>query len=236
MMNFTLVTALLCTFSWISVSVSEFHTVEVQPGEEVTLMCSNFTSTPSHINWFRLNNRPNASCISSMFSSDTNATFCDGFQNSKFNMTSNTTTIFLKIKQVDLSDSELYFCGFYSNGNSVIVSATYLKVQGSDDSHGDVDSKCESKILLKISFIVQIIKCFKVHTLNSFASNFIFSQVSKPKIDNNLMSDCKYFYLQNLGSDALTYAALSFRSKAKSSRRPASENQLETNVVYAATR
>lgn len=50
------------------------------------------------------------------------------------------------------------------------------------------------------------------------------------------MNDCKCFFSQNLGSDALNYAALSFHPKAKSSRRPASENQVESNVVYAATR
>uniref|UniRef100_A0A4W6CWR9 Ig-like domain-containing protein n=1 Tax=Lates calcarifer TaxID=8187 RepID=A0A4W6CWR9_LATCA len=130
MMNFTLITALLCTFSWISVSVSEFHTVEVQPGEEVTLLCTNFTSSVAHILWFRLSNEPNASQISSMFTSDGNASYSDGFQNGKFNMTSNSTTLFLNIKPVDLSDSGLYFCGLPTTGNSVISSATYLKVQG----------------------------------------------------------------------------------------------------------
>ncbi|XP_038586981.1 uncharacterized protein LOC119912076 [Micropterus salmoides] len=218
MMNFTLVTALLCTFSWISVSVSEFHTVEVQSGEEVTLMCSNFTSTPSHIIWFRLNNRPNASCISSMSNSEMNTSFCDGFQNSKFNMTSNTTTIFLKIKQVDLSDSGLYFCGFYSNGNSVIVSATYLKVQEAFDGITKLRSVILGAvfiflIMVIISLVVQIRKLHSAH-----------------KEGQNLQPS------ENLGSDDLNYAALSFRPKAKSSRRPASENQLEPNVVYAATR
>uniref|UniRef100_A0A4W6CW94 Immunoglobulin V-set domain-containing protein n=1 Tax=Lates calcarifer TaxID=8187 RepID=A0A4W6CW94_LATCA len=110
-MNFTLITALLC---WISVSVSEFHTVEVQPGEEVTLL---------------LSNKPNATSICYMSNSDGNASYSDGFQNGKFNMTSNSTTLFLNIKPVDLSDSGLYFCGFPSNGNPVISIATHLKVQ-----------------------------------------------------------------------------------------------------------
>ena len=114
----------------IAASLSEFYTVEVQPGEDVTLLCSNFSSVPIHIHWFRLANRSNTSCISSMVSPDSNVSFCDGFQNCKFNMTSNTTALFLKIKQVDLSDSGLYFCGFKTDGNPIIVSATYLKVQG----------------------------------------------------------------------------------------------------------
>ncbi|XP_044039102.1 uncharacterized protein LOC122869830 isoform X1 [Siniperca chuatsi] len=218
MMNFTLITALLCTFSWISVSVSEFHTVEVQSGEEVTLMCSNFTSSPSHILWFRLSNRPNVSCISSMVSSDANASFCDGYQNGKFNMTSNTTTLFLKIKQVDLSDSGLYFCGFNSDGNSVIVSATYLKVQETFDGITNLTSVILGALI--IFFIIVIIgllvKIRKLHTA--------------PKEGQNPP------HSENLVSDALNYAALSFHPKAKSSRRPASEKQLESNVVYAATR
>ena len=114
----------------ISVCVSEFHTVELQPAEQVTLMCSNFSSFTGHMFWFRLDSRPNISRISSMWSSDSNASLYDGFQNGKFNMTSNTTTLFLNITHVDLADSGLYFCGFYSDGKPVIVTATYLKVQG----------------------------------------------------------------------------------------------------------
>ncbi|XP_038586394.1 uncharacterized protein LOC119911562 [Micropterus salmoides] len=231
MMNFTLVTALLCSFSWISVSVSEFHTVEVQPGEEVTLTCSNFTSTPSHINWFRLNNRSNASCISAMISSDTNATFCDGFKNSKFNMTSNTTTLFLKIKQVDLSDSGLYFCRFISNSNSAIDSATYLKFQGSNEPHVDVDSKCKKAFdgLTKITIVI-------LDALIIILVMVVIALVVKiRKLKAAHKEEQNLQHSENLGSDALNYAALSFRPKAKSSRRPESENQLESNVVYAAT-
>ncbi|XP_045921615.1 uncharacterized protein LOC123981047 [Micropterus dolomieu] len=217
MMNFTLVTALLCSFSWISVSVSEFHTVEVQPGEEVTLMCSNFTSTPSHINWFRLNNRSNASCISAMISSVVNATFCDGFKNSKFNMMSNITTLFLKIKQVDLSDSGLYFCGFISNSNSAIDSATYLKVQEAFDGLTKITIVILDALIIILVMVV-IALVVKIRKLNA-----------AHKEEQNLQ------HSENLGSDALNYAALSFRPKAKSSRRLESENQLESNVVYAAT-
>uniref|UniRef100_A0A3Q3GDZ1 Ig-like domain-containing protein n=1 Tax=Labrus bergylta TaxID=56723 RepID=A0A3Q3GDZ1_9LABR len=113
----------------LSVSVSEFHTVDAQPGEEVTLLCSNFTLFPLHITWFRLNSTSNTSRISSLSSTDEKASFFGEFQNSSFDVTSNSTHLFLKMKQVDFSHSGLYLCGFSSEGNSVIVSATYFKVQ-----------------------------------------------------------------------------------------------------------
>uniref|UniRef100_A0A3B4ZJC8 Ig-like domain-containing protein n=1 Tax=Stegastes partitus TaxID=144197 RepID=A0A3B4ZJC8_9TELE len=128
--NFTFIAALLCTFSWISVSVSEFLTVEVQPAQEVTLMCNNCTSLATIISWFRMTNGSNMNCISYMLNSESKALLCDGFQNGSFIMTSNITNLFLKIKSVDVSDSGLYFCGCYKEGHSAFVSPTYLKVQG----------------------------------------------------------------------------------------------------------
>lgn len=50
------------------------------------------------------------------------------------------------------------------------------------------------------------------------------------------MNNYKYFYSQNITSNDLNYAALSFQPKAKSSRRPRAEQQLESSAVYAAIR
>ncbi|KAI9538194.1 hypothetical protein NQZ68_017927 [Dissostichus eleginoides] len=44
---------LLCSLSGICVS-SESQTVDVSPGEEVTLLCSNFSSAVTQIMWFRV--------------------------------------------------------------------------------------------------------------------------------------------------------------------------------------
>ena len=122
--------SLLCVSGWISVSVSESQTVEVQPGGEVTLQCSNISKAPTQTDWFRVVNRTKASCISSMYESGDKASLCDGFQNGKFEMHSNISTVFLKIKRVDLSDSGLYLCGFYINTHTVIADVTELSVQG----------------------------------------------------------------------------------------------------------
>uniref|UniRef100_A0A3B4YGB9 Ig-like domain-containing protein n=1 Tax=Seriola lalandi dorsalis TaxID=1841481 RepID=A0A3B4YGB9_SERLL len=205
-MTFNLVTALLFTCSWISVSVSEFHTVEVQSGEEVTLMCTNFTSSTSHIFWFRLDNRPNATCICSMSSSNASVTFCDGFQNGKFNMTSNITTLFLQIKQVDSSDSGLYFCGSYWNNWSIIVSATYLKVQESVELATLTCAILSALVIFLIIIVIVLgLKIRKLHTVTI------------------------YCHLQNPSSADVTYAALKFNSKLRKSSRPASKRGLELN-------
>ncbi|XP_044039084.1 uncharacterized protein LOC122869820 [Siniperca chuatsi] len=232
MRSFTLITAfLLCSLSWISVSVSESQTVEVQPGEDVTLLCSNISKHPTQTDWFRLINRTKPSCISSMYESGSEASFCDGFQNGKFAMSANVSTVFLKIKRVDLSDSGLYFCGFYINKHTVIASATYLNVQGNGESD-EVDFKAEKepdgmKNLLSVILgglavfltIIVIVLAVKIRKLQTAVNE-------EPQPERN----------KNLGSDDLNYAALSFQAKAKRHRRPAPERELEPNVVYAATR
>ncbi|XP_029138481.1 T-cell surface glycoprotein CD8 beta chain-like [Labrus bergylta] len=129
MRNCILITAsLLCSLIWISVSGLKSQTVEVQSGDEATLQCSNFSSAPTLTYWFRLN-RSEPHCISHMFRSFEPATFCSGFKDGKFNMTSNISTVFLNINQVDLSDSGLYFCGYYVSRYPLIVDATFLEVQ-----------------------------------------------------------------------------------------------------------
>uniref|UniRef100_A0A8D0AIB1 Ig-like domain-containing protein n=1 Tax=Sander lucioperca TaxID=283035 RepID=A0A8D0AIB1_SANLU len=110
--------------------LSESQTVEVQPGEDVTLLCSNFSSTPSQIYWFRAVKRSQPRCVSFMFRAPEPARLCDGFQNGKFEMTSNMSAVFLQITQVNSSDSGLYFCGYIVTKDKVIVDATYLEVQG----------------------------------------------------------------------------------------------------------
>ncbi|KAM4536792.1 uncharacterized protein PAE49_021248 [Odontesthes bonariensis] len=214
MMSFTLMLALLCTFSWISASVSEFHTVEVQPGEEVTLLCSNFSSFPAHIVWFKLANGPNVSRISSMFSSESNTSLFDGFPNSKFKMTSNTTNLFLNIKRVDFSDSGLYFCGNNKEGLSVIFSATYLQVQAVS-TNPLIVILGGGTIFLVIIIICLVVRIRTFHTVQSDKQNPQHSEMP---------------------SEALNYAAVGFRPKAERSRRPVHDRELEPHVVYAATR
>ncbi|XP_061566586.1 uncharacterized protein LOC133420775 [Cololabis saira] len=174
MTNLSLTLALLCTLRWICVSVSEFHTVEVRPGEEVTLTCSNFSSFPSNIHWFKLADGTSVRQISSMSSSVTGAILYGEFQNGRFTMTSNTIRLYLNITKVGLNDSGLYFCGRYKQGESVISSATYLQVKGNGVSNFKTEGGGTTNLLtvtlgsLNVFFMILIVgfvvKIWQLHT------------------------------------------------------------------------
>uniref|UniRef100_A0A671Y0W5 Ig-like domain-containing protein n=1 Tax=Sparus aurata TaxID=8175 RepID=A0A671Y0W5_SPAAU len=210
MRNSTVLTALLlCSLSWISVSGSESQIVEVQSGQEVTLQCSNFSSAITQIIWFRVVSRSQPRCVSHMFKATEPAKLCDGFQSGKFEMRSNISTLFLRIKQVDSSDSGLYFCGNYLSGAPVIVSSTYVQVQ---EVFGGI-TKLTSVILggLTVSVMMVVICLVLIWELSDS-------------------------YLQNLDSDDLKDVALRLYSTAIRNRRPASEREVETCVIYSASR
>ncbi|XP_037614620.1 uncharacterized protein LOC119481589 [Sebastes umbrosus] len=216
MRSFTLTALLLCSLS--SVSGSESQTVEVQSGDEVTLTCNNIFKLPTRKEWFRLINRTKPSCISSMYGVYGEASFCDGFQKEKFEMSSNNSTVFLKIKRVDLSDSGLYFCGIYKGQRTVIVSATHLIVQEENDGSANLMSLILGGLTVSLTIVV-VVLAVKVRKLQTAVNE-------EPQPERN----------KNMGSDELNYAALSFQAKPKRSRRPAPEREMEPHVVYAATR
>uniref|UniRef100_A0A672IH39 Ig-like domain-containing protein n=1 Tax=Salarias fasciatus TaxID=181472 RepID=A0A672IH39_SALFA len=214
--NFTATTTIsLC---WISSSVGDFRTVEVLPGEEATMLCSNLTSLFIPVVWYRLaNTESRISSISSMLSSDSNATLYTGFQNGRFTMASNNSHIFLNIKPVDLSDFGLYFCGQNINSGVDIFNRTYLKSQETLP-----DSQNSTYMLLGglIVFLIVV----------------IIALVFKIKMILYQMSNCQCFHSQSQESDGLNYAAVSFQPRTNRGRRQTAERELEPHVVYAATR
>ncbi|KAK2862706.1 hypothetical protein Q5P01_002239 [Channa striata] len=222
MRSFVISALLLFSYSWISVSGSETHTVEVQCGKEVTLLCSNISKIPTQTDWFRLANGTKPHCISSMYGVDTEASYCDGFQHG-FNMTSNISAVFLKIKRVDLSDSGLYFCGFYIDTHTVISTSIHLNVQVLKEKEEPVGMKNPMTVILGaltvFLTIVIIVLALKIRRLQTAVT-----EEPQPKPN------------KNLSSDDLNYAALRFQPKPKRNCRPATARDLEPNIVYAATR
>uniref|UniRef100_A0A3P8Q540 Immunoglobulin domain-containing protein n=1 Tax=Astatotilapia calliptera TaxID=8154 RepID=A0A3P8Q540_ASTCA len=175
----------------------EFQTSEVQAGENVTLQCPRIYTYD--VTTF---------CEPS---------FCYGFKNGLFEMSSNVTSVFLKIKQVNISDAGLYFCGFYTSAHTVFSSATELRIQRKLDFSLSVHIMLG--VVTALLTIVVVILVLKVRKLQTGKITISF----------------KYDF-QNLSPDDLNYAALSFQTKAKRSWRSATQRELEPHVVYAATR
>uniref|UniRef100_A0A3B3WM72 Ig-like domain-containing protein n=1 Tax=Poecilia mexicana TaxID=48701 RepID=A0A3B3WM72_9TELE len=203
-------TALTMTNFILASLFCQFHTVSVRPAEDVTLMCSNFSEVLSHISWFKMNSSPNVSRISSMLGAESNVSLFDGFHFSKYNMTSNITNLFLTIREVNISDSGLYFCGPYVGaavGTAVpgVFTATHLQVEGKMD-------------VINAAFIISFVLFLVEFVIVALA---LFEQAN---------------LLQNLDPDCLSYAALKSHPKAKNYTRLSDEKELETNVLYAATR
>uniref|UniRef100_A0A3P9N1D8 Ig-like domain-containing protein n=1 Tax=Poecilia reticulata TaxID=8081 RepID=A0A3P9N1D8_POERE len=225
-------TLLMC---FISVSVCQFHTVSVRPAEDVTLMCSNFSKFFSHVFWFKMNSSPNASRISAMLSAESNVSLSDGFHFSKYNMTSNITNLFLKIKEVNFSDSGLYFCGQYVTAGEApvpaVFTATHLQVEGKMDFIDFIDAAFYvSDRLLNLPRM--ILGCVAV-----FLTVVIVALVVKIRtIQNGQAERTNLQPSENLDPDGLNYEVLHIRPKAKNKRRPADEKNLKDNVLYAATR
>ncbi|XP_029941426.1 uncharacterized protein LOC115383381 [Salarias fasciatus] len=243
METLTLISALLSMFCWISSSVGDFHTVEVLPGEEATMLCSNLINMITHIFWYRLaNTEYNISSISSMLSSDGNATLFAGFQNGRFTMTSNNSHVFLNIKPVDLSDAGLYFCGHKMNSDMVIFDRTYLKMQETlPDSLNSTSMLLGGLIVFLIVVIIALVfKIRSFHTGTSLVFILTFSariQSKSQRCTVGLSAQDKTLISQNTQSqesEGLNYAAVSFQTNR--GRRRTAERELEPNVVYAATR
>ncbi|KAL4006414.1 acidic leucine-rich nuclear phosphoprotein 32 family member A/C/D [Sarotherodon galilaeus] len=218
MRSFVLITALIfCSLSWISVSGSEFQTVEVQSGEEVALQCSNISRSSTHTEWFRVVNRATLSCIASMYGSNGQALFCDGFQNGKFNMTSNNVAVFLQIKPVDLSDAGLYFCGFFLDYHIIISTRVELRIQEESNRMTQPLSIILLAGLTGLLTMVVIILILKIRKLQT-------APQQQPEQSS-----------ENVDSVDLNSAVLRLHPQTPRSRRPAKETQVETHVVYAAS-
>uniref|UniRef100_A0A8C6UX70 Ig-like domain-containing protein n=1 Tax=Neogobius melanostomus TaxID=47308 RepID=A0A8C6UX70_9GOBI len=133
MTTLTLTALLLCSISTCCcVWGLESSTVEVQSGQSATLLCSNFTSGSTAISWYRAVRRATLSRISVIYSSFEPASYTDGLEDGRFNVTSNSSHIFLTISPVNSSDTGFYFCGYESSMGLILKDSTYLDVHEVD--------------------------------------------------------------------------------------------------------
>uniref|UniRef100_A0A3Q2R144 Immunoglobulin domain-containing protein n=1 Tax=Fundulus heteroclitus TaxID=8078 RepID=A0A3Q2R144_FUNHE len=210
-----IVVLLLCQ---IFVSGRLFYTTVIQPNEEITLQCSNFSRAAGHIFWFKLAEGPNVSKITSMSISESVPFIYDGFKHGKFTMTSNSTHVFLNVEQLNVNDTGLYFCGSYRDKFPEVFTATYLHVQDQfDGSNNPLNWILGGLVIFLTMVIISLVVKIRALCTGFYGTNHL----------------C---YLQNLDSFTLDYAALSFPPKAESNRRAAAGREMEKNVLNAATR
>ncbi|XP_039869883.1 uncharacterized protein LOC120722814 isoform X3 [Simochromis diagramma] len=224
MMNVIQALALSCFFSgWIAVSGSKFQTSEVQAGETITLQCHRIYTYDVTTFWFRLVNGTTANSIAFKQASSSNVNYNAAFQTGKFEMTKNISALFLKIKQVDVSDSALYFCGFLSEGR-LNLSVMQLKVGGTDEPQDDMDciSKQAHEVAKLTSVTLGVLSVFLLMVITGLAVQNMKLQMANKEEQNPDHST-------NRGSDEVNYAAVTVRPKPK-------RREIEPNVIYASTR
>ncbi|XP_019205447.1 uncharacterized protein LOC109196229 isoform X2 [Oreochromis niloticus] len=226
MMNVITALALSC-FCWIAVSGSEFQTSEVQAGENVTLQCTKIFTYDVMTFWFRLVNGTTVNSIAFMQASSSNVNYNDGFKNGKVEMTKTTSDVFLKIKQVDVSDSGLYFCGFVSEGR-LNLSVMQLKVGGTDEPEDDMDciSKQAHEVAKLTSVTLGVLSVFLLMLITGLAVQ----HGKTPKEQENTNPE----QFENLDPGTLKDPAL--QSAVKRRGRPAAQKQPETHVIYTSNR
>ncbi|XP_029607979.1 uncharacterized protein LOC115193421 [Salmo trutta] len=218
------------------VCVSRPPLMVVHSGENVTLQCINVLKTPGHVGWFKQVNGSEPLGITSMWSSLPTVHYQNGFQVKHMKMSMTNITIFLTITEVDVADSGLYFCGM-SDNYFIFTNATVLKVQGHKDydkdptEHYDEEEDGTVKLFLLVvilgvlTAVLLIIILILVLKVRRDANRLNTGPDSQQQPQND----------QNQDPDALNYAALNFTSKKKKRERRR-EKELDTHVVYAATR
>ncbi|XP_055012778.1 uncharacterized protein LOC129409886, partial [Boleophthalmus pectinirostris] len=190
-------TVLLFSISLSCVLGSESRSVEVQSGQSVTLLCSNYTSNPSTISWYRAVRRSTLRRISGITSSSDVVSSPD----KKFTVSSNSSHVFLKINSVNSSDTGLYFCGYDSSLGLVIKESTYLDVK-----EGVMDKSVLVLVLVLVLgglvlFLILVVigLALKIKKLQAHHQGL----TEQPEAEN---------------SENLNYAAVNFTRKPRSTR------------------
>ncbi|XP_041635219.1 uncharacterized protein LOC121504484 isoform X1 [Cheilinus undulatus] len=250
--NLDLVSAcLLCSFFWI-VSGSENNTLEVWSGEDVTLHCSNFSSFHTWMFWFKVVNGSEPHCVCNMYTYGAPVNFCRGFTKGKFEMTSNISTVFLKIREVNSSDSGMYFCGFTEGSDPKIIDPTFLVV------HDDPDVEARKMFLILAVVLALIIVCLAVEIIRlqgalpegertcpccfCFGADSEEESVSSEALPEDDRTCCFCFgadseeQSESPGSDHLNHVPVTFLPRAERNHIPAFNYEEELLYVNTATR
>ncbi|XP_067301353.1 uncharacterized protein [Pseudorasbora parva] len=217
---------------------------EVKRGTTVSLLCSNHLTEPSYIAWYKQINGSLPLCVVTRYVTEREADsiYFNGFKKDHIEMSVNKTFSSLKIIDVDVSDSGMFYCGsflrnymkFHDKTQLVVINETnQFKEDIADADCGaaeDASRSCHvyytltlilsGLLLLPTVFVIVVLIRNKQRRDTQHHSN------------NEEMN--KQFQRKEQDED-LNYAALNL-DKKKSRRPVRSTRDVEPNVVYAATR
>uniref|UniRef100_A0A8C2JYM7 Ig-like domain-containing protein n=1 Tax=Cyprinus carpio TaxID=7962 RepID=A0A8C2JYM7_CYPCA len=113
----------------------------VNIGTTVTLLCSNILKEPSYIAWFKQTNDSLPLCIATQYVSvnPADSIYFNGFKENHVEMSVNKTFSSLKIVNVDISDSGIFYCGSFLTNHMMFHDKTQLVVVNeTSQSKGDI--------------------------------------------------------------------------------------------------
>uniref|UniRef100_A0A671SLC3 Ig-like domain-containing protein n=1 Tax=Sinocyclocheilus anshuiensis TaxID=1608454 RepID=A0A671SLC3_9TELE len=133
-----------------AVKSSQIVNLSAQPGENVTIWCQHTSETGINIHWFKQTNSSVPIAIVYMMISyqlkEIHKSYLNGFQQDRLLMILNIKNTSLRILNVDVSDSGLYFCGWESR-IITFSDGTHLDIKGNlslSSTHSNIkeEQKC----------------------------------------------------------------------------------------------
>ncbi|XP_073692777.1 uncharacterized protein [Garra rufa] len=204
--------------------------ITVQKGDNVIFWCQHTSEKGNNIHWFKQTNGSVPIAIVYMilpYELEVKATYLNGFQPDHLVMSLNSKNTSLRILNMDISDSGLYYCGWH-NWVMTFGDGTHLDVK--DLKKSSISTRdCSKNIFYKLTFIFGgIIVILIIIPLTTLIIKIQRRNTQKKDADHHVTQ-------QHEEPNSSVYAALQFSKHQKKSRRAARSTE-DTDVVYTATR
>ncbi|XP_067257078.1 uncharacterized protein [Chanodichthys erythropterus] len=242
-MDHLIISALLiCGMGLCTATASKITNISARPGDNVTLWCQHTLKIGNNMHWFKQKNCAVPLSIVYMmlpYDVEVEAKYSNGFQPDHLVMSLNRENTSLRILNVDIFDSGLYYCGWHSwvitfgGGTHLDIkerSITPLKneteITNKDLKESLISTKdCAGNIFYKLTYIFAGI----IIILIAIPLALVIVKIRKTQ-----KKDADQHITQHHEEPHSTlYAALQF-SKQKTRR--AARHAEDTDVVYSATR
>ncbi|KAF4111478.1 uncharacterized protein LOC131544932 [Onychostoma macrolepis] len=234
---------LICGTGFLTTKASQSTNITAHPGDSVTIWCQHTTNTGNNIHWFKQTNSAVPLSIVYMmlpYELEVKATYLNGFQPDRLVMSLNSKSTSLKILNVDISDSGLYFCG-WQNWVMAFGDGTHLDIKERSVTPLQNETEITNKDLKKSPISARDCSENIFYKLTIIFGGFIVMLIII--LLTMLIIKIQNRYTQGKDADhhetqhheepySSVYAALQF-SKHKSRR--AARNTEDTDVVYSAT-